>query len=392
MPIELPRYVVARERGGRTVYYWQVTKKHRAIVNGEPWPVGVTRLPDDAGEMLTAAARLNAELDQLRSGVAQDARKGSMPWLIAQYERSTYFLKLRKRTQRSYTYLARHVLQWSKEKGHPPITDLRMNKVLEFLTKFDGQACDAHKTLEPDCLNCRRERPVLRHQVAGYLRTVLHYAERTGVRLEGSNPARGLRLGGTKRQKPIRIVDVPQVLAIVAKAREMGLPHIAVGTLLHFDLGQRQGDVLRLQKPRDYRGGVFQFEQSKTGQVVTIMPFLSETREALNAIPDAQFMLVVDANGRSFTTETRQRTYGADFRRVADACGFKDLWEMELRHSCVIFCERAGLRPSEIATRTGHTLATASTILEKYRYRDSVVAQHGTVMLEEYRNRLRTKV
>lgn len=366
--INLPRYVVARARSGRTVYYWQVTPKHRAKVGDDVWPDGVIRLSDNPSEMLVTAKRLNDELDQRRAGALPETRKGSMPWLVQQYEHSPYFKKLRPKTQRAYQQLSGYILRWSKEKNHPAVADLRKAKVLEFLAQFE-------------------DRPALRDHIAGYLRIVLDYAELIGLRAEGSNSARRLRIGRAKRQKPIRIVEVPQVLAIVAKAHELKLPHVALGTLLHFDLGQRQGDVLSLQKPRDYRGGVFQFKQSKTEQVVTIKPFLKETRDALEALPHAQLMLVADQNGQGFATEERQRGYVADFRKVADACGFHDLWEMELRHSCVIFMERAGLRPAEIATRTGHTLATATTILENYRYRDSVVAHHGTVKLEEYRRK-----
>jgi hypothetical protein len=159
-----------------------------------------------------------------------------------------------------------------------------------------------------------------------------------------------------------------------------------MGVLLHFDLGQRQGDVLRLQKPRDYKDGVFRFKQSKTDQMVTIRPFLKETREALDALPADQMMLV-SVN----KTAVNPPTYVADFRKVANACGFHDLWEMELRHSCVIYCERAGLTPGEIATRTGHGLASVIMILENYRYRDEVVAHQGAVKLEDYRNKTLSK-
>lgn len=368
MSIALPRYVVARQRGGRTVYYWQVPLKHRAQAGHEVWPDGVTRLPDDAAEMLAAAKRLNDELDQRREGAPLDRRAGSMPWLIAQYEQSLYFTGLSARTQRSYQQLSGYLLAWSKEKNHPPFKTLTTEKILEFLARFD-------------------DRRALRDHVATYLRIVLDFARRTGKGVE-HNPARSLGLTRARKLKKLCIVDVDQVLAIVARADAMGLPWVATGALLHFDLGQRQGDVLRLQKPRDYRGGVFQFHQAKTDQIVTIKPFLAETRARLDALPLAQLMLVAGAGGGAVGVST----YTVDFRKVVRACGFANLWEMELRHSCVIFCERAGLTPAEIATRTGHSLNTVTTILESYRYRDPVVAHQGAVKLEDYRNKSSAKV
>lgn len=361
---KLPRYVV--QQSGRTTFYWIVPPWCRTKKDGKPWPAGTVRLPDERAAMEAEAARLNDELDQIRAGVLPESRKGTLPWLIAHYEnpanKMSKYHRLKPGTKDDYRSHAKHVLAWSAEKRHPQVRDLTTPKVLEFLTRFD-------------------DRPTLKLHIASYLRTVLKHAIRIGEITH--NPATQLDLEKPKRQKKIRTIDVPELLALVAKANEMALPHVAIGALLHFDLGQRQGDMLRLQKPRDYRGGVFQFDQSKTGQAVTIKPFLAETRAALDALPLAQLMLVADRNGQ----QMKAWQYWRDFRNVADAAGFPDLWEMELRHSCVIFCERAGLTPGEIATRTGHSLKTVFTILENYRYRDAVVAHQGAVKLEEYRKR-----
>jgi hypothetical protein len=365
--MQLPRYVVARARPQGIVYYWQVPARLRVKTETQTWPVGVIRLPDDPIDMLERAAELNAELNYLRNGIVTTAQRGSMPWLIKQYEQSEYFAQLRDKSKRSYTQLSKYVIQWSREKSNPQVAGLTPQKILEFLARFES-------------------RKSLRDHVATYLAIVLEYGRRTGV--VADNPARRLGLKRARRLKPIRVVNVEQLLTIVAKAREMGLPHVALGTLLHFDLGQRQGDILALQKPRDYRDGVFHFQQSKTDQEVTIRPFLRETREALDALPSDRFMLVADANGQAVDP----KVYVPQFRAVAKACGFHDLWEMELRHSCVIYMEQAGLTPGEIATRTGHKLSSVIMILENYRYRDPVVASQGAIKLEAYRNKSATKV
>lgn len=360
------RYVVSKQRGESTAWYWQVPTRLKVKTEAGLWPEGTVRLPDDAEERRKTAMRLNDELDSLRRGNVTHGGRGSLPDLIREYERSSYFTSLRERTREGYDLLSRRVLQWSQEKGHPQVSTLTTPKIIQFLERYES-------------------RRSLRDHIAKYLAVVLEYARRTG-RIN-YNPARKLGLKRPKRMKPIRIVTVEQVLQIAAKAREAGKPHVAMGVLLHFDLGQRQGDVLRLQKPRDYKDGVFHFHQSKTDQVVTIRPFLQETRDALDALPNDQMMLVAQDK-----SAVQRLAYWRDFREVANACGFNDLWEMELRHSCVIFCERAGLTPAEIATRTGHGLASVITILENYRYRDPVVAAHGALKLEAYRNKLQTKV
>lgn len=290
-------------------------------------------------------------------------QKRTMQWLIAHYEnpatKVSTFHKLNAGTKDDYRKLSKHVLAWAADRAVRAITT---PDVLAFLSQFG-------------------DRPSLQWHMASYLRVLLTHARRIGE--VQHNAASALGLSKPKRQKAITVVDVTQLLSLVDTAHRMDMPHVAIGCLLHFDLGQRQGDILRLQKPRDYRGGVFQFEQSKTAQHVTVRPFLAETRAAIDALPLTQMMLVADHNGQRLPAWR----YCRDFRKVADAAGFPDLWEMELRHSCVIYCERAGLTPGEIATRTGHSLKTVFTILENYRYRDPVVAAQGAVKLEEYRLR-----
>lgn len=360
--MNLPRYVVARKQAAGLAYYWQVPKRNRVRLKDGAWfPTTLPRLSDDPHERAAQAKALNAELDSHRATMAGSSE--SLPVLIEAYEASHYFRQLKDRTKDNYRQLARRVIQWSALKGHPNIQTITTPIVLNFLSRFEATAS-------------------LRDHIANYLAVIFEFARRTGK--IDNNPARKLGLKRAKRLKPIRVVDIDQMLNIVNKAREMGMPHVAMGTLLHFDLGQRQGDVLRLQKPRDYRNGVFHFVQAKTDQVVTLKPFLQETRDALAALPATQLMLVADKNGSAVEAPA----YSRDFRIVARAAGFPDLWEMELRHSCVIYMERAGLTPAEIATRTGHGLASVIMILENYRYRDSVVAEQGAVKLEAYRNRL----
>lgn len=359
--MQLPRYVVAKKRPNGTVYYWQVPPRLRVETDEGAWPEGTIRLPDDPMEMALRASALNGELDFLRGGQTTLTPTGTLPWLIRQYEKSEYFTQLKDKTKHSYAQLARHVTRWSTERNHPPVASLTPQKVLEFLSRFES-------------------RKSLRDHIATYLAIVLEYGRRINV--VQTNAARRLGLKRAKRLKPIRVVTIDQVIAISTRAYQMGYPHVALGTLLHFDLGQRQGDILALQKPRDYKDGVFRFTQSKTDQVVTIRPFLKETRAALDALPADRFMIVGDANGQAVDP----RLYVRQFRAVAKDCGFPDLWEMELRHSCVIYMEQAGLTPAEIATRTGHRLSSVITILENYRYRDPVVAQQGAIKLENYRN------
>lgn len=356
-----PRFFVTRKRRDGVAYYWQVPARLRVNVDGKPWPGEVIRLVSDLEQAVRRAKALNLQLDHLRKGEISIDRRGTMPWLIAEYNKSQYFQQLSPVTKRGYILMERRILAWSERKNHPQISTLTSMKVLEFLHEF-------------------QDRLTLRQHVYRHLSVLCEYARRIG--LISHNPARHLGLKKAKRQKPIRIITVDQVISLANKAIELGHPGVAMGIMLHFDLGQRQGDILRLQKPRDYKNGVFQFKQSKTDQIVTIKPFLVETRRMLDALPDDQMMLVAENK-----TAIPPWLYGRLFKRVREAAGFNDLWEMELRHSCVIYCERAGLTPGEIATRTGHTLGSVVHILENYRYRDPVVAHHGAVKLEDYRNR-----
>ncbi len=70
----------------------------------------------------------------------------------------------------------------------------------------------------------------------------------------------------------------------------------------------------------------------------------------------------------------------SEIRDQAERAGArKGLLMRWLRHSCVVQLARAGCEIPEIAAITGHSLRSATNILEKYLPRDSQVARNAQI-------------
>lgn len=370
MNVSLPRYVVVRQRGkGQTVFYFQVPKRLRP----EGW-AGAYRLPMEhaartgLGDALETAAvkrdgdMLYARLIAERTGTKLEPKYGTMIWLIRAYEHSEHFATLAPKTRRSYSYCARIVSAWAedaaKEIGSEPVVeDISRPAVIRFL----------------DTMN---ETPSKRNAVGRYLRILLGFAIDKG--LMAVNPAIHMHL--KTPESTIRLWKIEEVDTVVATADGMEAGSIGTAVLLAHEAGQRQGDILRLQEPRDYtRGdGMLRFWQHKTNSYVTI-PATERLRERLALRPITQLVLVAnEKTGKRYDEDQFRKR----FRAVTDKADVGNLWFMHLRHTAVVNYARAGCSVPEIASITGHTIASVTNILKHYLPRDNELARTAVAKLE----------
>jgi hypothetical protein len=80
-----------------------------------------------------------------------------------------------------------------------------------------------------------------------------------------------------------------------------------------------------------------------------------------------------EATGKPYSEERLGKAFG----KVRKAVDGKHLLLRCLRHSCVVQLARAGCTPSEIASVTGHALASIVSILSLYLPRDGQVAANA---------------
>lgn len=379
--IKLPAYVQTRRlQAGRTGYWWYVPQKGRVkLPDGSQWPTKAQKLPDAVGDMISTAERLNAELKRMRAGIEAppSMREGTLGWLILRFEQSDWFKDkdpvtgegLTPKTQHEYKLLSRQVQKWSDESAaaqgglHPLIADLDADTVKAWLDTYS-------------------DRPSLRKHLYGYIRRLLYFAVRQKVIVQ--NPAARAGIAEPKRQKKLTPLGPDAVMDFVRAADKAGMPWLATGVLVHFDLGQRQGDILAMRKPDHYRDGAFRFRQSKVDKAMIVKPFMPETRRRLDALPDGP---IVQRAGEA----VRADYYRKQFRKLARTLpGWEDVWETEMRHFAVVYARLCGLSPEEIANRSGHSIDETYRILERYLVLDEELASQSSEKLRAHRKKAST--
>jgi hypothetical protein len=318
----------------------------------------------DASELAAVIADAKSLLPKLteeRSGAPESTRDGTVPWLIASYEKSAAFKQREETTKRTYAYCARIVLKWSAAHDHGPVAKLLKPHILTFLATMD-------------------ETPRKRNLVASYLSVLLGHAVRLGLRSD--NPAHDLGLEAARRKKMVHIWTDAELYARMARADASGRRSIATAMLIAHDQGFRPGDTLRLQKGRDYdaKTGRFKFRCSKTGEWAEC-DATQRVRARLAELPPEQLALVVnEVTGKVYNERVFLRWFDAAQDGEAE-----HLWFRHLRHTHVVKARRAGLDSKEIAGRTGHSLSSVDKILEEfYSPHDTEVIQRGAAKFEAY--------
>ena len=284
---------------------------------------------------------------------------GSLPWLVRLYRADARWRELRPRTQRSYNEAIKRLEEWSRAAGHPPIESYDRRAIKEYQRALSGRS--THKA----------------KKVLTVLRILLGFAVDEGLLKE--NHATKLRLkGGHKRE---RVWSHEEVEAFCITAHACGRPSIALALLLALNLGQREGDVLGLTWAQ-IQGSAIRIRQAKTGAVIEV-PITTELAAELDGTPRQSPTIVV--------SETTGRPYGEhNFRHVfseirAEAGLPDDLLFMDLRRTAVVRLGEAGCEVHQIAAVTGHSLKTATSILEIYLPRTAVMARQAVAKLEKYR-------
>jgi site-specific recombinase XerD len=349
------RYLVAKRQKAHTLFYWQPAHVLRKLgFNTRRLAERTNRLEDAVME----AERLNHELDRWREGLGEPTiEPGTLPWLIELYRATELYTELASKTQRSYEQGIGLLTSWSKERRHPPINGLQTRHVRELLSTI--------------------ERPAMRHLAYRTLRLLLSFAVAEG-HIE-RNPARGLRIKGASPREIYWTINQLAALHRTALANER--PSLALAAHLALNLGQREGDVLRLAWSQ-YESGTFTLRQHKTRRLISI-PATAELCLVLAGAPRASPTIVI--------SETTAQPYKEDhfrheFARIRELAGLPtSLRFMDLRRTAVVRLAEAGCSIPEIAAVTGHTIDRTARILEAYLPRTAPMARAAVSRLDQAR-------
>ena len=350
------RYLVEKpQKGGHTLYYWQPSRTLQQLGFTTRRLAGRSNQFEDA---IVEAERLNRELDGWREGRGGPTiEPGTLPWLVKLYRSTELYADLAAKTQRSYEQGITLIEAWSKERGHPPLAGLQTRHVRELLATI--------------------ERPAMRHLAYRTLRLLLSFSVAEG-HLE-RNPARGLRIKGLRPREIYWTSD--QVETLVRAAQSMERPSLALAAQLAVNLGQREGDILRLAWSQ-YEAGSFKLRQRKTGRLISI-PATAELRDVLaGALRPSPIIVIAETTGQPY----KEDHFRHEFARVRDAAGLPTaLRFMDLRRTAVVRLGEAGCSIPEIAAVTGHTVDRTARILEVYLPRTAPMARAAVARLDEAR-------
>jgi integrase len=165
------------------------------------------------------------------------------------------------------------------------------------------------------------------------------------------------------------------VAAFMAFAPE----YLRCALVLALETGQRQGDLLKLPWSA-YDGQWIRLRQQKTGRKVSLR-VTRRLRSVLENTPRTSTVILTNSLGRPWLP----RTFREAWLTATREAGINDLHFHDLRGTAVTRLAEAGCTEAEIATITGHTLASVHTILERYLARTDKLAVAAIAKLERGR-------
>ena len=279
--------------------------------------------------------------------------EGRLLSLIAVYQKTQDFLRLRNRTRADYV---KQIMKIEQRFGDMPLKALSDPRTRGIL------------------LDWRDELAVASKRQADYvwvvLSKILSVAKDRG-RITVNPCERGGRVyHGTR-------VDLVWSEDDEAAFLKTASPHLHLPLVMALWTGQRQGDLLRLPWSA-YDGESIRLKQSKTGERVLVLVG-APLKAMLDATPRRSPIILVNLNGRPWTPDG----FRASFFKARDAAGLKGLTFNDLRGTAVTRLALVGCTEAQIASVTGHSLSDVKSILDAhYLHRDPELARAAIHKLE----------
>jgi integrase len=305
-----------------------------------------TRLPDDprSPDFLIAYA----EAEKI---TPKDV--GSVAGLIRKYLDSLKFERKRETTKREYR---RILTSMEAEFGTMPQRALASPKVRGFFLGYQERI--------------GREHPREADNRLSVLSAVFTYAAAMGEIAD--NPIRGFeRLYHADRANFIWTEND------ITRFMENAPVELQQALILAIHTGQRYGDLIRLRWADD-DGEALTLTQSKTGAKVYV-PCSQALRRMLNGMERRGPFILTRADGRPWFTEKNDKALSKAWREHARTVGITELHFHDLRGTAVTLMNEAGVSIQQVAAITGHTMQSATRILEKYGARTRRLAKAAIV-------------
>ncbi|MEM1039404.1 MAG: tyrosine-type recombinase/integrase [Pseudomonadota bacterium] len=153
--------------------------------------------------------------------------------------------------------------------------------------------------------------------------------------------------------------------------------HRALDLALH--TGLRQGDIRQLTWA-NYQDGWIVLRKGRKRKKVEI-PATKALVATLASIPREHALILTTRNGHPW----QKRYFSSQWKKASDDAGILDLNFHDLRGTAVTMLAEAGCNTAEIASITGHTFRSASSILDRYTARTRALAGQAIARIENRR-------
>lgn len=330
----------------RTYYYHRATG---APLNGKP---GSPEFLRDYG----AAEKL-----------LLDRHAGTFNGLVRDYTLSPEFTKLRDSTKGEY----RRMLTKAELKfGNMPLAALEDPRVRQDFMAWRAEVAKASGDREAD------------HRLS-VISAMLSWGRENGMVF--SNHVAGFRrLHRVDRSEMIWLPEHIEAFMRVAPVELQRALIIALHT------GQREGDLLRLTWG-NYDGAHISLRQSKNGRKVDI-PCTAALRRMLEGLERTAAVLLTTKTNRPWTA----RYFKAQWAEASKLAGITELHFHDLRGTAVTMLAEVGCTVPQVASITGHSLKSVTTILDRYLARTRHLAGEAVALFENgkstrFANQLQTK-
>lgn len=366
------RYFVSRAPKNKlTKYYWSPN----TALKKAGWKI--QRLSDDYATALSQAQSINNDVDRWRTGIIKEpdsATRGTVDYIIQKYRGAREYKGLNQRTRKDYDVYLRLISDWAGQEQAVTITSRAVNTLYE---------------------NMAKATPTKAAYLIRVLRLLFSFAERRSITPKNTNPATNMRIS-TKTEKQ-SIWEPEDVALMVRKADEMGYFSMGTAIMLNEWMGQRAGDVIKMNM-NDYKSGIISIKQSKTGAHVSLpIDIVEKLRDRITiqiekniALTNATPQLIQQRDGTAFKSDW----FSHLFRQIRDELlkkgikGEDSLSEEQrkrieklkfqtLRHTAVTRLAESGCEIPEIAAITGHSFKACQDIVDRYGTRTKKMAQNA---------------
>ena len=367
---KLPPHCQVKNRGKYEDVYFSVHPKDRV----EGWPATIKLGRTDRDKPIDILKKAEEVSQEYKNYIATKIigfipNKGSFPDVIKRYKESARWKRLAIGSKRNYEFFLRDIEEWSLRAGHPHISKCTQKSLFGWLAKYE-------------------DKPRVQKYAKSAMTQLFNAAIKQGYITQ--NIVKDIQLERYSPKTEITLWTNEEVETLINHADQSGWHSIGTAILIAYETGQRAGDVLSMQKPRDYHEGEFLFSQSKTGKRIGLRA-TDRLRSRLDALPRENLLLVThDNTGRKW----RNDMFTKRFRLLADEVGMTQHLFRHLRHMFVIDSERAGGTASDIAAVTGHSRKTVQTMIENHYGidRDKEVADKQMERVSQFRVRQKPAV